>query len=686
MKDKTIQNKELSQFGLVKISGNPTKEDLHEFRYSMYILTETQLFLFQKGDSLSAEQTLKIEISDICHEKIQELFKEAIVNKRYQLTKFKLNTLIELIDNNTLMTKTRHVQLQTKRKRNYIDFPEPQPFSVNEMTNNNSINSHINGVVDDIKPSENSIFPSSEVVIGFRENINIESRRLSSEINKSIQDFLNNTSIKQDKNTKNNVQVRTDALRVNKNQLPEHLVLDLINKENEYNKLLHSIQIIINEIHNYGALTEKKTSIIKSCELAKIEKTTTTQIKSLLISAAKEKEKKESSLLSSTIILDPIDSDLSAIFKEETVDLITKLQTIKLKSHINIQELLTNIITEFNHAIFKINLMYCPPPIKKLSKDIDTQDSIQPPNNNENYAQRYIEIHTDAKKQVHVLKERLIKLLKSFEENGYFKYLSEKLMFNALEFSSNKNGIYFNSIRDIEQEIIERKQIAVNIEKKMIIDIHSTKSQQMAIAEIELYLNHGIDFYDLRKNFSENQKKCEQIQKNKSVFTSIEVKSLQKKSDYFIEALRQEQQKRQNKIRDCEAFLDNCLSTAGKKHLPEFIISLIINLKKEMISYKLCDTSSKNLIMNMNCTIKKHLTEHNLENLPFYGNQNKEFLLDFFDVINEVLNAFTTDSNKSPMFFSREIKEIEHAKTIEQLTQFILNITQLLQERLEIKY
>ena len=684
MKDKTIQNKKLSNFGLVKMSGYPTQEDLNEFRFSMYILTETKLFFFHKGDSLSAEQTQRIVISDIGLEKIQGLFKEAILNKRYQLTEFNLNKLVELIDNNVLIIKTPQISLQTKRKKKYcIEFPEPQLFTINEVTNQLSINKCNEEIVEDIIPSEAPVSPSSEVVIGLRENINIGTRRLSSEINKSIQDFLNNTSIKQAQNIKNNAPLR--ASRAYENKLPEHLLLELTQKEKKYNKLLHSIQLIIKEVHDNGSITEKQTSIVKISELAKIEKATTTKIKSLLIAAAMEKEKTDSPVMVATIIVDSYDADLSTIFKEETFDLTTRLQTIKLKNNIDIQQLITDIITEFNQAIVKINKMYCPYPMKELSKDIYSRDSIQISYENENFAQQYIDIHADAKKQIQELKDKLINQLKTFEENEYFKYLSDKLMLKALEFSVNKNGIYFNTISDIEQEITNKKQIAAEIENDMIIDIHTTKSQQMAIAEMELYLSHGIDFYDLRKNFIENQKKYDNIQKSKLTFTSIEADSLQKKSDYFIEALKREQKIRQDKIKDCEAFLDFYLSTSGKKILPEFIISLILNLKQEIISYKSCDTSSKNLIKNLDRAIKEHLTEQNLEKLPFYGNQNKEFFLDFFDIVNQVLNTLTNDSSKSPMFFSREIKEIEHAKTIEQLTKFIFNITQILSERLEVK-
>lgn len=675
MKDKTIESNKTSNFGLVKKSEYPTKRELSEFKYSMYILTEDDLFYFYEkknrtdimDQGLSVEQPKELKLTADALGKIKDLFKDVTLNKCYQLTEFSLKKLLEILENNSVTLKITQVTLRTKRKKVcHIDFPQLQLEILEEVPSQNSTNQSTDaskrGAAD--KPSDKSITTS------------YNSKTLSSELNKSIQDFLGTGRLKQNAKTNNNA--TSDALRSDE-QL-EHLKLDLLQKEIKYNKLLYAVKKTVGEVYAKTYATEKERSVIIASELAKIERTTTTQIKNLFINASIEQYKRDAPVLLKTIRTDSKDIDLSKIFSEKPFDLIKQLQTINPKPQTDLKQFVTELITVLNRAILKINQMYCPDTIKKIPKESDVEGS------EEDFAQQYVDMHIDANKQLKEIKEQITSQLNSFEEDGYLSYISAKHQYKAREFAQDKSGIYFNEMSAIKQELEEKKQEAAKIQKKMIFDIHTAKSEKIAMAEMELYLNFGIDFSDLRKNFIETQKRIGELRHSKSSFTQQESESLQKKIELFMKMLKLEQLKRQEKIKDFESFLDEQRTLVSINIAPHFMISLVSCFKKEVNSYKFCDISLNELIRNINYAIQTHLTQENLEKLPYYGNQKKEFLLNFFDVMNVIFNLFDTDSTKTAHFFSREIKEIEYAKAFEQFTKIIANVTHLLGEQKEVQF
>jgi hypothetical protein len=687
MKSKTIQIPKLSNFGFVKLSEYPTKRELNEFKFSMFILLESNLFYFYEkknktdiiDNGLSVEHPKEIKLTLDALGKIQDLFNEVTLNKCYQLTGVSLNNLLGIIENNPVTLKINYVTLQTKRKScTQIDFPQIQPVASMELPVLNSTNQSIDEVDRERITDDYPVNISDGSDAEFRKNINKETKRFSSEINKSIQDFLKNINSNQSQNSKTNSSPRPNVLRVNDYHLLEQLKLDLTEKENEYNALLYSLKKIAGEVYRKGPFTEKERSIILAGELAKIESATSTQIQSLFSAASVEQYNRKDLALSNTIKIDSVDVDLSKIFPEKkSLHLIKQLHTINSNHQTDLNKLVMEVLAVLNQAILKINQMY--------SSDIT--DKVTDPNvessnyNDEDFAQKYVDLYIEANKKLKEMKEQVISQLNSFEEDGYLPYISEKHRYKAREFAQDPSGIYFNEINTIRQEIEKQEWIAAKITRKMIIDIHNVKSERVAMAEIALYLNSGIDFSDLKRKFITTKTKFEDIQKNKSSFTQHESGAMQKKIDYFMQLLQLEQSKRQKQIKDFESLIDNQLALISSNNVPYFIIELIGFFKQEINAYKACDTSLNDLVRNINCSIPAFLTQANLEGLPYYGNQNKEFLLTFFNVTDLVLNLLTTDSKKRVHFFSQEIKEIEYTKSLEQLTSIIVSVAQLLREQ-----
>lgn len=677
MKSKTIQIPKLSNFGFVKIAEYPTKRELNEYKFSMFILLESNLFYFYEkknktdiiDNGLLVEQPKEIKLTFDALGKIQDLFNEVILNKCYQLTEVSLNKLLGIIENNPVTLKITHVTLQTKRKScSQFDFPQIQPVASMDVPILNSTNQSIDEV-DRERISEDypvNAWDGSDAE--FRKNINEETKRFSSEINKSIQDFLKNINSKQSQNSKTHSTSHSNVLRVNDHHLSEQLKLDLTEKENEYNTLLYSLKKIASEVYRKGPFTEKEGSIIVAGELAKIERATSTQIQSLFSAASMEQDNRKDLALSNTIRIDSVDVDLSKIFHEKPLHLITQLHTINSNPQTDLNQLVEDVLAVLNQAILKINQMYCSDIADKVT-DLNVESSNH---NDEDFAQQYVDLYIEANMKLKEMREQIISQLNSFEEDGYLPYISEKHRHKAREFAQDPSGIYFNENNAIRQEIEKKEWMAAKITRKMIIDIRNVKSEKVAMAEIALYLNSGIDFSDLKRKFIATKTKFEDIQKNKSSLTQHESGSMQKKIDYFMELLQREQSKRQKQIKDFESLLDNQLALISSNNVPYFIIQLIGFFKQEINAYKACDTSLSDLIRNINFSIPSYLTQENLEGLSYYGNQNKEFLLTFFNAMDLVLNLLTTDSKKRVHFFSQEIKEIEYTKTLEQLTNIDL--------------